>query len=366
MRRFLIISSFLIGISLISKGDSVSNLKNKIKSIDNQIKIKNTRIKKIDVEKIVITKQISQIEREIKDIEKDMDKIRLEMNSVNRNIDYGEKNLEFSSDALERKQMEYKAKILAWNRKVQLNGNLVNEAMGKRTFSRMLYGDLETMEHIKNVQQDIEKVKRNIQREKDKLRKLQGKLDSNRRSIERKIVEKNNLISRLNSEKSTHVRTISKLEHEKKLIAAQIERIIRERSKPVSNIKLDSALRKLGKLEWPVHGKVVVNFKEKKEGHVVSNGIEIRSRMGAKIKASTGGKVIYADRFQGLNNVVMIDYGYNTIGVYGNLISTNVRLNEHVKKGENIGILGLGTDGQPNLYYEIRFKLKPINPQLLF
>ena len=31
----------------------------------------------------------------------------------------------------------------------------------------------------------------------------------------------------------------------------------------------------------------------------------------------------------------MIDYGYNMIGVYGNLISTNVKLNQRVEKGKN-------------------------------
>ncbi|MGL4897227.1 MAG: murein hydrolase activator EnvC family protein [Cetobacterium sp.] len=94
--------------------------------------------------------------------------------------------------------------------------------------------------------------------------------------------------------------------------------------------------------------------------------MEIAGKMGARVKAATSGKVIYADKFQGLNNVVMIDYGYNTIGVYGNLIAVGVKLNQQVQRGQDIGVLGLNTDSKANLYYEVRFNLKPINPENLF
>ena len=366
MKLFKKIILILLIINLNAFGnDTVKNLQGQIKKIDNKIDEKNKRIKSIDSEKIEITNQIKKIEKDISEIEKDMDRIRIEMNSVNKNIDYGEKSLQFSANALDVKKMEYRAKLLAWNRNADLNGTLSQNSMAKRTFSRMLYGDLESMEHIKNVQNDIEKVKVNIQSEKRKLSNLQRKLDGNRRSIERKISEKNTLISRLNNEKKTHVRTISQLEKEKKAIAAQIEKIIRERAKPTKHIKLDSALLKLGKLAQPVPGRIIIRFHEKKEDHVVSNGIEILSQLGVKVKAASQGKVIYSDKLQGLNNVVMIDYGYNVIGVYGNLMMPNVRLNQQVRKGEEIGILGM-SEGKPILYYEVRFNLKPINPELLF
>lgn len=357
---------FMLVFSSLAYSTSIDTLKNKMKKIDSQIEKKNTRILTIDSEKVKISKQISSIENDIKEIEKDIERIKDEIRIVNRNIDYGSSNLKVSSKELERKQMEYQAKILAWNRKIDLDVTLERESIMKREFSRMLYGDLEKMEHIKVVTKDIQKVKGDIEKERQKLRNLQNKMDTNKRSIERKVSEKNSLIKRLNNEKVTHVKTIGKLQLEKKRTEQEIEKIIKARAKSVSNVKLDAALLKIGRLKRPVDGKVVVKFKQKKQGEVISNGIEILARMGSKVCAATNGKVIYADRFQGLNNVVMIDYGYNTIGVYGNLISTDVRLNQEVKKGQNIGVLGLTTDGESKLYYEVRFKLKPINPEQLF
>lgn len=356
---FLICSTFIFG-------DSVDNLKNKMKKIESEIKQKNSRIEHINSEKISIAKQIENINLEIKDIEKEAEKLQEEIKVVNRNIEYGGLNLSVSSKALDRKKSEYKAKMIEVTRKSSLESDTKERSIAKRSFSRLLYGDLESMEHIKNVQTSIEQVKRNIENNRQKLTILKRKLDSNRRSIEVKKQEKNRLITKLNQEKTTHVKTISKLEIQKKNIEKDIERVIKARSTTNKNVKLDTAVLKLGKFQRPISGAIVVKFKEKKNGEVVSNGIEIAGKMGNRVKAATSGKVIYADKFQGLNNVVMIDYGYNTIGVYGNLIAVGVKLNQQVQRGQDIGVLGLNTESKANLYYEVRFNLKPINPESLF
>lgn len=363
MRRILL---FLLVSSMIY-GDSVDNLKNRMKKIDSQIKQKNTRIKNINSEKISVEKQIIKINKEIKEVEKDAENIKREIVVVNKNIEYGGLNLNVSNKALDRKQSEYKAKMIEINRISDLKSDTKEKSIAKRSFSRLLFGDLESMEHIKEVQSSIQHVKADIEKDKRKLTSLRNRLNSNRRKIEQKKIEKNRLISKLNKEKTTHVRSISNLRAEKKRIGKEIEKIIKARSiKTDKNIKLNTAVARLGKFLRPIHGKTVIRFKQKKGGEVSSNGIEIRGKMGSKVKSAMGGKVIYADKFQGLNNVVMVDYGYNTIGVYGNLIAVGVKLNQQVRKGQDIGVLGLTTEGEPNLYYEVRFKLKPINPENLF
>lgn len=356
---FFICSTFIFG-------DSVDNLKNKMKKIESEIKQKNSRIEHINSEKISVEKQIENINSEIKDIEKESVKLQEEIKIVNRNIEYGGLNLNVSSKALDRKKSEYKAKMIEVTRKSTLESDTKDRSIAKRSFSRLLYGDLESMEHIKTVQSSIAHVKKNIENDRQKLTVLKRKLDSNKRSIEIKKQEKNRLIAKLNQEKTTHVKTISKLEIQKKSIEKEIERIIKARSVSTKNMKLNTAVANLGKFLKPIPGNIVVKFKEKKNGEVVSNGIEIAGKMGSKVKAATSGKVIYADKFQGLNNVVMIDYGYNTIGVYGNLIAVGVKLNQQVQRGQDIGVLGLNTDSKANLYYEVRFNLKPINPENLF
>lgn len=358
---------FFIFFSVLAFSDSVTDMEKKVKNIEREINKKNTRIKTIDVEKQKIQKQIKDIENDIARIEKEREKTVEEIKTVSKNIEYGQQNLAVSSDEMARKKLEYKAKLIAWNRYTYDKDDLSEEALMRKNFKNLLYGDLKKMEYIQSVQVDIKKVKKDIESEKAKLSSLRNKLAQNLKSIDRMKKEKNVLIAKLNNEKTTHVKTISKLQKEKERIEKQIKQIIVARTKTDKQVVNKSqAYSKLGKVLKPVEGKVVVAFGQEKEKGVESNGIEIMAQMGRKIVASSGGKVIYSDNFQGLGKVVMIDYGYNMIGVYGNLISTNVKLNQTVGKGAEIGVLGLSTEGKPNLYYEVRFNLKPIDPVPMF
>jgi len=122
------------------------------------------------------------------------------------------------------------------------------------------------------------------------------------------------------------------------------------------------AYKRIGKTIKPLNGQIVVYFGQKKAGVVESNGIEIKGKLGNPVVASKAGTVIYADAFQGLGKVVMIDYGGGIIGVYGNLLAIKVNINSKVSSGQTIGVLGLSSDKEPNLYYELRANLRPIDP----
>ena len=112
----------------------------------------------------------------------------------------------------------------------------------------------------------------------------------------------------------------------------------------------------------PLNGPIVVYFRQKKAGVVESNGIEIRGKVGNPIVAAKAGTVIYASNFEGLGKVVMIDYGGGMIGVYGNLLAIKVGYNSRVSAGQTIGVLGLSSEKEPNLYYELRANLRAIDP----
>lgn len=358
----------LIILTTLSMADAVSDMEQKIKNIEKQIAEKNSRIKNIDAETQKLEKQILEIERDILEIAKEREKILDDIKTVSKNIEYGGQNLNITSKEMDRKKLEFKAKIIAWNRySKEREDDIITDAILRKNFKNLLYGDLQKMEYIKNVQSDIQKVKANIESEKQKLSGLRNKLALNLKQMDSKKAQQNSLIAQLNKEKTGHVQSISALQKEKERIEKKIKEIIVARTQMDKKIVNQSqAYSKLGKVIKPVEGAVVVKFNQKKQQEVTSNGIEIQAKMGAKIKSSTKGKVIYSDVFQGLGKVVMVDYGYNMIGVYGNLIATKVKLNQQIQQGAEIGVLGLSVEGKPNLYYELRFNLKPIDPVPMF
>lgn len=380
MRKFSFLFIFLI-FSVLSHTSSINDMNTRIKNIDKEIQKKNTRIKNIDTETSKLEKNIKILEKEIKEIEEDSKEIEVEIDIVKKNIDYGEKNLEISDREFNKKELEYVAKIIAWDKFSKIHTDEINDkVILKKNYREILHGDLQRMQHIEAVSGSIKEVKEKIENEKIKLDKLKKQLLENIKKSDLKKEEHKKLIARLSNEKKGHQSSIVKLKKEKERISKEIERIIKEnirkkeeekknkqkdsKKKEIVDIPITNseAYKKIGKTMQPINGSIVVYFKDKKAGLVESNGIEIKSKVGASVVSTKDGQVIYADKFQGLGKVVMIDYGNNIIAVYGNLIAIKVKLNSYVKAGQQIGVLGLSSLKEPHLYYELRVNLKPIDP----
>lgn len=389
MKKLSMIILFLIINFLSLSNSTINDMNKKIKNIDAEIKKKNTRIKNINTETSKLEKSIKELEAEIKKIELERKEIEDEIEIVKKNIDYGEKNLEISNREHEKKELEYIAKIIAWDKYAKVHSKeLEKKIILKKNYREVLHGDLQRMEHIEKVTGSIKEAKEKIEADKKKLDGLRNDLAANLKKSDLKKEEHKKLIQKLNVEKKGHQSKISELQKEKQRISKEIERIIKENikkqeearkkkdktnsnkkpeaSKPAPTITNTEAYKKIGKTKKPVEGKIVVYFKEKKAGVVESNGIEIKAKVGATVIAAKAGEVIYADKFQGLGRVIMIDYGNGIIGVYGNLIATKVSVNSKVSAGQAIGALGLSSDKEPNLYYELRVNLKPIDPMPTF
>ena len=427
---------------------TVKDMNTRIKNIDQEIEQKNTRIKAIDTETSQIEKKIKDTEVEIEKMAEERKEIEEEITVVKKNIDYGRKNLEISVDEHDRKESEFIAKIIAWDKYSKVHRrDLPEKVILMKNYREVLYGDLQRMGYIEKVTGNIKENQDKIEAEKTKLDKLESQLKENARRMDAKKEEQNKLKEKLQVEKKGHQSSIEKLKKEKQRISKEIERIIIENArkaaekaaremaarekavrekaaqeaeakknsakpsenkpktptKPVevpivvdtSDIELEEkreiekireeekqelreikaaatvdiqkisnpeAYKRTGKTIKPLNGPIVVYFRQKKAGVVESNGIEIRGKVGNPIVAAKAGTVIYASNFEGLGKVVMIDYGEGMIGVYGNLLAIKVGYNSRVSAGQTIGVLGLSSEKEPNLYYELRANLRAIDP----
>ena len=427
---------------------TVKDMNKRLKNIDKEIEKKNTRIKAIDTETSKIEKMIKDTEVEIEKMEQERKDIEDEIKIVKKNIDYGRKNLEISEDEHNRKESEFIAKIIAWDKYSKVHHkDLAEKVVLMKNYREVLYGDLQRMGYIEKIAGNIKEVNDKIEADKAKLDKLEVQLRENARKMDAKKEEQKKLKEKLQVEKKGHQSSIEKLKKEKQRISKEIERIIienarkaaekaarekaaRERAakekairekaarekaareaeakknkskistKPITvdtkDIELEEireleklkeqekqeiretrittttvdmpkisnpeAYKRIGKTIKPLNGQIVVYFGQKKAGVVESNGIEIKGKVGNPIVAAKSGTVIYANNFQGLGKVVMIDYGEGMIGVYGNLLATKVGFNSRVSAGQTIGVLGLSSEKEPNLYYELRANLRAIDP----
>ncbi|MGL4391934.1 MAG: murein hydrolase activator EnvC family protein [Fusobacteriaceae bacterium] len=364
-KKIWIIFFIILSKTFLLEGASVNELKNNIKKIDQTIDNKTSLIKEIDTQKNSIEKQINIIEVEIRAIKREQSKINSEMEVTRRKIDYSERSIRFNNSELAQQNTSSTHELIAWNRYLKSRGRENVSYETEYALKKLINAGFVRTEKVKSVQANINQVKKNIEDEKQKLTSLQKQADEKARELQSKVTEQGALVKQLKAEKQTHESDIKNLTAEKAQMESMIQKILTSKTKIDTTIDYGEAKRKVGQMMRPIDGEIVLSYGQYKN-KIQSGGIEIRGSLGTQVKAAGAGKVIYAGEFQGLGKVVMIDYGANVIGVYGNLISTIARMGDRISKGKIIGVLGLSNDGQPNLYYEQRFRLKTVNPLEFF
>ncbi|MBZ0156841.1 MAG: peptidoglycan DD-metalloendopeptidase family protein [Alphaproteobacteria bacterium] len=127
-------------------------------------------------------------------------------------------------------------------------------------------------------------------------------------------------------------------------------------------------LRMKGRLHWPVQGNVVIQYGTQMDPlfnlPVFRSGIHIKTSNSAPVKAVHEGKVVFADDFKGYGQLVIVNHGGGYHTLYGNLARIFLRNGAIIKENQTLGEAGesstLGTSG---LYFEVRYKGKPLDPQ---
>lgn len=119
---------------------------------------------------------------------------------------------------------------------------------------------------------------------------------------------------------------------------------------PIMSARLSS---KIGKRKHPIY-KVSKHHK----------GIDLAAPMNSPIRAIAEGTVVFADRYKGYGNLVVIDHGDGLTSHYGHCHEINVAPLEHIAAGQIVATVGkTGNVTGPHLHLEIRKEGKAVDPQ---
>ena len=109
---------------------------------------------------------------------------------------------------------------------------------------------------------------------------------------------------------------------------------------------------------WPSEGKVVGTFDEGK-----NKGIDIAGKLGQKVMAASGGKVMYAGSgIRGYGNLVIVKHSNNVLSAYAHNRAIVVKEGDPVVKGQTIAEMGNSDADSVKLHFEIRQQGKPVDP----
>ncbi len=111
---------------------------------------------------------------------------------------------------------------------------------------------------------------------------------------------------------------------------------------------------------WPIQGKVLDAFSG------TNKGLDIAGQPGSPIRATSGGKVVYAgEGLKGYGLLLIIKHDDTYLSAYGHNERLLVVQGESVKQGQHIATVGRGPENQPMVHFEIRRNGKPVDPSTL-
>ena len=108
---------------------------------------------------------------------------------------------------------------------------------------------------------------------------------------------------------------------------------------------------------WPTQGPLLKAY----GGN--NKGIDIGGKRGQTIRATAGGRVVYAGHgIRGYGNLIIIKHNAEFLSAYAHNQQIFVRENQSVKAGQRIASMGSTGANRVFLHFEIRRAGQPINP----
>jgi septal ring factor EnvC (AmiA/AmiB activator) len=261
-----------------------------------------------------------------------------------------------------RLRMLYKMGEVGWLNLI-FDAESMSEGIQRYTsLQRMARADAELIAETRRLQELIDVSERKIIEQKTYLRKQKERVLERQERAELARSEKAKALELLQKEEALHARAIAELKKARGRLAKMVSVIegkaSRARGFASWRGRLPSPVSG-GRIEVPFGLRVDPRFKTKTK----HQGVDIRAKKGAKVKAVYPGKVAFAKPFQGYGLLVILDHGGGYYTLYAHLGRFMVNKGDKVTRGQPVGTLGdTGSLKGPYLYFEVREKGRAADP----
>jgi lipoprotein NlpD len=113
---------------------------------------------------------------------------------------------------------------------------------------------------------------------------------------------------------------------------------------------------------WPVQGEII-NFFNENVDNSLNRGVNIKTNFKKnQVSAAAGGKVVFSDDLKGWGKTIILKHDSSLYTIYANLAETKISEGAYAKKGQGIGEIASGKNGNYILHFEVRKKYIPQDP----
>jgi septal ring factor EnvC (AmiA/AmiB activator) len=111
-----------------------------------------------------------------------------------------------------------------------------------------------------------------------------------------------------------------------------------------------------------VVGRIIGRFGQTLSTGLTRKGMRLQTASGAQVVAPYEGRVVYAGKFRGYGELLIIEHGEGYHSLLSGLARIDNTIGQWVVAGEPVGVMGRPDSRKPVLYVELRRNGQPINP----
>lgn len=376
-------SHWLIGIFLILTTASspdvfgqqdVTEYQKRLSNLSSQIYQLQKKIKEEEKKESTFLSRLDRIGFKKNLIKKEITLYTMQLGKTNRELSAIKKNIPNLKTKLDKEKQSIEKILITMYKFGKFNslqfmlqaedvGTLISE--NKHLTLLAQYQENIIADYIKTLAQ-LKTAEENLETKKKESSHLIQNTKQKRKELESQERESRALIKQIKENRKMFLQTLDELNERAQQLQLLIEKLHKEEiSFPFLLIPL---YEKKGELPWPIEGKVSTSFGPQRHPRfktiTMNNGIEISpSKNYMVIKSIHPGKVVYSDHLRGYGNLLIIDHGLTYYSLYGHLSEFLVKNGDFVKSKQPIALVGdIGSLEGISLYFEIRFKTKPVNP----
>ena len=259
---------------------------------------------------------------------------------------------------------------------------------------------------LKKDKENLQKIKQDLQDDKNRMKDKQKINDQIIENLNETKNKKEESLSILNNEKEKLKEKLDKKNNQKNVKKQQMETInsiisdllkdkkrnekikkdLIEKRKQKTQIISKNFKEMKGRLQWPVDGNIITKFGEEVNEELNTKteniGIEIKCKKNATAVTIMDGIVSRITFIPVLGNTILIDHGDDYKTIYSNIEGTIIEdkngiktiysntddsifvsESQYVSNKFKIGIIGVNSDGENTLHFQIWYKDTVLNPE---
>ena len=348
-----------------ARRDTLDRIRREREELERRATQLQSSVQNLDDQVANLDRRADATARLVKGIDRQLAAINAEVESASRKVNVAETELSAKRSTLRDRLVNIYKRGPMFSTEAMLSARSFGELVARYKYLHLL------AVRDRSLVTRVEELRTTVQREHDNLVILQESIEENRSDKRReevrlRVLERDRESSLTKAKRQVRVVEgrlerirATEVQLTNAIAALEAERRRAESARPAAT-RVASTIKTsdYGRLDWPVDGALVYTFGKAQTASNTTirwDGVGITATVGTPVRAVAAGKVVNVGQLGTYGLTVIVDHGGGDYSIYGSLSHADVRNQQAVTKGQQIGTVGISDpELGPHLHFEIR------------